>query len=283
MTESTIDIDIALQHAAGAVRQADALLFTAGAGMGVDSGLPDFRGPEGFWRAYPPYRKLGMHFQQLANPGTFASDPHLAWGFYGHRLSLYRSTRPHRGFDVLLRWGRSKPLGFFVFTSNVDGHFHAAGFPDDRVVECHGSIHHLQCTQPCSDETWPASGMKVSINADMRAIDPLPRCPRCGALARPNILLFGDSAWISDRTDQQETRYRDWLFEQSARRIAVIECGAGKAIPTVRHESESVAAGTLVRVNLREADGPRGVISLPLGAMDAIGRIDQRIAPQRSK
>src|SRR5436853_4303898 len=79
---SDVRVTDALNAAAEAVRSAEALLVTAGAGMGVDSGLPDFRGPEGFWRAYPPYRRLRLRFEQLANPEAFARDPHLAWGFY---------------------------------------------------------------------------------------------------------------------------------------------------------------------------------------------------------
>ena len=62
----------ALALARDAIAAADALLVAAGAGMGVDSGLPDFRGPEGFWPAYPAYRKLGKSFQDLANPVWFS-------------------------------------------------------------------------------------------------------------------------------------------------------------------------------------------------------------------
>jgi NAD-dependent SIR2 family protein deacetylase len=63
--------------AAALIAGADALLVCAGAGMGVDSGLPDFRGPEGFWRAYPPYRGLGLRFEEIADPVHFAADPEL--------------------------------------------------------------------------------------------------------------------------------------------------------------------------------------------------------------
>ncbi len=59
--------DEAITRAAEAVRGAKAIIITAGAGMGVDSGLPDFRGPEGFWRAYPPYQALGLAFEDLAD------------------------------------------------------------------------------------------------------------------------------------------------------------------------------------------------------------------------
>jgi NAD-dependent SIR2 family protein deacetylase len=77
-----------LEKAAGWLREADGLLITAGAGMGVDSGLPDFRGRDGFWRAYPALRHHGFSFEDMANPARFAEHPELAWGFYGHRLKL---------------------------------------------------------------------------------------------------------------------------------------------------------------------------------------------------
>src|SRR5512135_1787555 len=106
-----------LARAREMISTASAFVFAAGAGMGVDSGLPDFRGNEGFWRAYPPFAKLGLGFQALANPRWFEEDPHLAWGFYGHRLNLYRATRPHDGFARLRAWGAARPHGAFVFTS----------------------------------------------------------------------------------------------------------------------------------------------------------------------
>src|SRR6185437_1705178 len=91
----------ACQAAARLLAQADGLMITAGAGMGVDSGLPDFRGDEGFWKAYPMLGELGISFAEMANPRHFASDPAMGWGFYGHRLQLYRATVPHAGFASL--------------------------------------------------------------------------------------------------------------------------------------------------------------------------------------
>src|SRR5438270_4816855 len=107
------------RRAAQAVAGADAMLIGAGAGMGVDSGLPDFRGNQGFWNAYPPYARLGLSFSELASPRWFAADPAFAWGFYGHRRNLYRDTPPHDGFDILLSCARRMADGAFVFTSNV--------------------------------------------------------------------------------------------------------------------------------------------------------------------
>jgi NAD-dependent SIR2 family protein deacetylase len=69
------------------------------------------------------YTRLGLDFAAMANPEWFATDPPFAWGFYGHRMNLYRSTRPHEGFAILRRWARRKMAGSFVVTSNVDGQF----------------------------------------------------------------------------------------------------------------------------------------------------------------
>jgi NAD-dependent SIR2 family protein deacetylase len=271
MSESS-ELTKALHQAAAAIREADALLIGAGAGMGVDSGLPDFRGDEGFWRAYPPFR--GRKFAQMSNPVWFHSDPEQAWGFFGHRLHLYRSTQPHAGFSVLRRWAESRPLGYFVFTSNVDGHFQKAGFAADQVFECHGSIHFLQCERLCTNTVWPADGIAVTVDEDtFRALAPLPTCPNCGGVARPNIVMFDDFDCLPDRIAEQHRRYREWFRPIARCRVVAIEFGAGTALPTVRIEC-ALLGSTLIRVNPHDAHVPAGQIAVPLGALDAITRID---------
>ena len=262
-----------LARARDALASADALLIGAGAGMGVDSGLPDFRGDRGFWKAYPPYAELGLSFVEMANPAGFARDPAFAWGFYGHRLALYRETEPHRGFELLRRFGASLRHGAFVYTSNIDGHFQASAFDASRVVECHGTLQYLQCTEPCSAEIWEAPAEDVVVDmTTMRAHGPLPDCPRCGAVARPNVLMFGDWSWVSDRTGAQERRLQTWLGT-SFEHLVIIEMGAGTAVPSVRHTSEAVArakGGTLIRINPREYDVPAGHVGLATGALEAL-------------
>jgi NAD-dependent SIR2 family protein deacetylase len=255
---------------------AGALLVCAGAGMGVDSGLPDFRGSEGFWRAYPPYRRLGLRFEAIADPEHFDADPELAWGFYGHRLALYRRTAPHAGFAVLRGWADRWPTE--VFTSNVDGAFQAAGFADEVVTECHGAIGMLQCTRPCHDGTWPADDMNVVIDeGTMRARPPLPTCPRCGRVARPNILMFGDGSGVPGPHAERMAAHRAWLRSLDASRLVVLELGAGTAVPTVRRHAELAAAasGALIRINVREPEVRHGRgVSLAAGAQATLEAID---------
>ena len=267
-----------LTEAARAIAAAEALVVTAGAGMGVDSGLPDFRGRDGFWRAYPPLARLGLNFEQMANPVWFERDPALAWGFYGHRFGLYRRTTPHTGFAVVRRWLGAAPRGGFVFTSNVDGHFRRAGVADEGIVECHGSLEHWQCTRECGSGIWPAPAVhEFRIDAGtLRAERPWPRCARCGSVARPNLLMFDDLAWRPERTQEQETRWRLWRQAIDPAKLVVVELGAGSAIATVRHCGESLQreGATLIRINPREADGPPGTISLRGGARETLERLD---------
>ena len=100
-----------IRRAAELIAQADALLITAGAGMSVDSGLPDFRGGQGFWRAYPPLEKLQISFEDMAQPHWFDSQPEMAWAFYGHRQRLYRETKPHGGYGCCATGRERCPRG----------------------------------------------------------------------------------------------------------------------------------------------------------------------------
>jgi NAD-dependent SIR2 family protein deacetylase len=276
MTSDAIDL------AAVAIAAADAILIGAGAGLGVDSGLPDFRGPQGFWRAYPPYERLGLHFTALADPRWFVQDPELAWGFYGHRMGLYRRTEPHEGFAILRRWAGRAPRGGFVYTSNVDGHFHRAGFDPERILEIHGTIGAMQCLADCGIGIFPSDPYDVAIDEEtMRAIRPLPACPRCGALARPNILMFGDYGWDSSQFNAQHRRFNAWLRPLGEARTVIVEMGAGLAVPTIRIMSDDLAerpGATLIRINPREPDVPAEHIAIRTGALAALRAIDERMA-----
>lgn len=276
MTEPQESRNIA--RAADWLHQADALLITAGAGMGIDSGLPDFRGPGGFWSVYPALGRARVSFESIANPTAFENDPRLAWGFYGHRLALYRKTPPHAGFALLRELAKGMPHGLRAFTSNVDGQFQKAGFGTDLVCEIHGSIHHLQCAAGCGEHIWAADDFHPEIDTDnCRLRNEPPHCPHCGALARPNILMFGDWGWVDRRMMLQYNRLQQWLA--TVERLVCIEIGAGTNIPTVRHFSEN-CNGRLIRINPGEPEVPDPAtgIGLAMGGLAGIVRLHTAFA-----
>ncbi|MDQ0035115.1 NAD-dependent SIR2 family protein deacetylase [Variovorax boronicumulans] len=271
-----------VESAARLISQADALIIAAGAGMGVDSGLPDFRGVNGFWKAYPALARAKKSFEDIASPEAFQDDPATARGFYGHRLKLHRDTPPHPGFELLKIWGGKLDRGCCVFTSNIDGHFQAAGFSVNSIYECHGSIHYLQCTKPCRSDVWSADGFSPVVDEEAcRLLSELPVCPHCRRLARPNVMMFSDFEWLEERAEPQSMRLKQWL--STVRRPVVVEIGAGTAIPSVRSFSHNVVrrhSGRLIRINPREFDVPtRDDVALPMGSVEALSLIAVALGP----
>ena len=267
----------AIAKAANLVRHADGLIVTAGAGMGVDSGLPDFRGEGGFWKHYPALGRAGLSFTSIASPNAFRSRLKLAWGFYGHRLRLYRETIPNEGFHILKRWAEGVKHGAFVVTSNVDGQFQKTGFNDDRIYEVHGSIHHLQCLDACRQDIWSADSFDPIVDeATCTLTSEPPRCPHCGGLARPHILMFGDWEWLDGRSRIQGAAVRQWRLKLAS--PVVIEIGAGTDIPTIRILGQQMDA-PMIRINPKEpAVSNASDVPLPMGCVAALREIDALLA-----
>jgi NAD-dependent SIR2 family protein deacetylase len=264
-----------IKQAKRLVSGADAIIITAGAGIGVDSGLPDFRGSSGFWEAYPPLKRLKLDFQQMANPRWFTTNPSLAWAFYGHRLQLYRDTIPHDGFRLLLELVKKKNKNYFIYTSNVDGQFQKASFSEDKIVEAHGSIHHTQCTK-CDSGIKSAKGIKVAVDLESFKADTIPLCKSCGATIRPNICMFDDMSWDESRVEIQQVRFDRWLnkCKSDKKNILMIELGAGKKIPHIRHTGERLAKSLktkMLRINPRDFQIHESVgVSLEYGALEGL-------------
>lgn len=273
-------LEESVKQAARAIMEADALLIGTGAGMGVDSGLGTFRGRNaGIW---PPLQRLGLDFPQVSTPNWFRDDPHFAWAFWKFRYDAYTGCDPHTGYWVLADWGRRLPRGYFSFTSNIDGHWEQVGAP---TLECHGSLRFMQCVQGsvCNKAIWPVPrdfALQLQDGKDDRVKDPLPCCPKCGGVARPAVLMFGDWGYCSPREGEQKKRYEAFLARAKLERLVVLEVGAGSSVPTVRAccERQGRRPGAqLIRINLEDATVPKGGISIQMGALDAISLLDEQL------
>ena len=108
-----------------------------------------------------------------------------------------------------------------------------------------------------------------------------PAALHCGQVSRPNILMFGDWSWLPDRTHSQQQCFDAFLAENADRRVAVIEMGAGSAIPTIRATSErigwSLPHATVIRINPREPEIQAPHISMPCAALEGLRKIDSHI------
>lgn len=223
-----------------------------------------------------------MSFQDIACPDAFRRTPERAWGFYGHRLMIYRKVIPHAGFALLKRWGERMPNGVNIFTSNVDGQFQKAGFDAESIHECHGSIHHFQCLKPCCRKVWSADGFEPDVDvAHCMLRNAPPSCPECGGMARPNVMMFNDWDWLDSRSGRQEARQGHWLC--SVQRPVVLEIGAGTTIPSVRYFSQRMVhshGAKIVRINPLESQvAPGAGVGLSMAAAAGLTAIDAGLDP----
>jgi NAD-dependent SIR2 family protein deacetylase len=267
------DLQAGYAAAARLIDQADALVIAAGAGIGVDSGLPDFRGAEGFWRAYPALGRAGLRFEEIASPAAFPRRSGTGLGFLRPPPEPLPRHPPARGFRTIARACRQHAARRLRIHQQC-----RRPVPARRLCRrAHRrmprlAIHWLQCLAPCGDALWPADDFRPEIDADAcRILAPMPRCPQCGGLARPAILMFGDRDWIDARTREQERRLTAWL--RSVERPVVVEVGAGSTVATVRAFVHSLDA-PLVRINPRESQVPRRRdVGLAVGAREGIAGI----------
>ena len=240
----------ALERAAHAIINSTGMLVTAGAGMSCDSGIPDYRGPGGLWRKHPG---VDIEYSVLSERGMYFTDPRRAWGFLGWSIQRYLAAQPHAGYVALRQMGARLRDGFRVFTSNVDQMFVRSGMSSEDVVECHGSMFKLQCLDSaCTREAFVDVSQICVDPESLQWIGEVPRCD-CGAVLRPNALLFNDGPnWRGAAYHAKERVLREWVG--TTERLVVLEIGSGGGVPTVRMFGEELAAkhhGVFIRLNLR--------------------------------
>jgi NAD-dependent deacetylase len=142
-----------------------------GAGISTESGIPDFRSPGGIWAEYDPL--------EYATIDAFLADPAKVWDFYSKRLALLGSAEPNDGHRALAEL-EDRGWVHAVITQNIDRLHERAG--SRALVEVHGSIR----TSSCLD-----CGTVVPF-AEVAALLPVPACPNCGRVLKPDVVMFGE-------------------------------------------------------------------------------------------
>ncbi len=257
------------------IKNAEAIAIFAGAGMSVDSGLEQYRGENGLWTKSVTINNKTYKFEDLLTHIAFEETPYEAWGFIGNLIEKYKNTQPHSGYYQLLELLKNKE--YFVITSNCDEYFKKAGFSHEKIYECHGSIFNMQCLNIKERGIHETSPIKLDKNSHL-ALDPLPKCPKCGENCRPNIYMFYDWFWESQNSVKQQINYNNWHKNilKTTDKIVAIEIGAGKTINTIRKLCEKFTENKhpLVRINPHDCEIVcKNQISIPDTAKNAISAI----------
>lgn len=228
------------------LRPARRLLFITGAGLSADSGLPTYRGPGGLYEAGKA-TSYGLPVELVLSGTMMARRPEVTWEFI---LELERPTRqaaPDREHHVIAEMERHFE-SVWTLTQNVDGFHRRAG--SRQVVDIHGDLHGLACTRCDHRETV----------TDYAGLDVPPRCPRCGAIVRPDVVLFGEELPEEklDRLLEELSAGFDVVFSIGTSHsfpyiIAPVLQARGRGIPTVEINPEPTAVSS--RVDIRIAGG----------------------------
>ncbi len=147
------------------------VLVITGAGVSAESGIPTFRGKDGYWRNLDPIK--------LATSEAFARDPELVWQWYYERRERIRNAQPNAGHEAIASLAQCADE-FLLVTQNVDDLHERAGLAKAEMVQIHGDIFVTKCSR-CDFEQ--------EHEQDQNGV---PRCTKCDALMRPGVVWFGE-------------------------------------------------------------------------------------------
>lgn len=149
------------------------VFVVTGAGVSAESGIPTFRGRDGYWRNLDPAK--------LATPEAFARDPELVWQWYRERRERIRAAQPNAAHHAITKFAGHADE-FLLVTQNVDDLHARAGLPDEKMVQIHGDIFVTRCSR--------CHFSRLDYEHDHKNV--LPTCPECNALMRPGVVWFGE-------------------------------------------------------------------------------------------
>ena len=172
-------MDNQIAAAADLVMRSERIVVFTGAGVSTESGIPDFRSPNGIWSRYNPE---DFTYQR------FVSDPQarkLAWQVF-REAGIMKAAEPNPAHYAIVELDRLGRLDC-VITQNVDNLHQKAGLPGDKIFELHGSMQWVVCLG-CGKRV-PLSGVATRVDAATDA----PDCELCGGILKPDAVFFGES------------------------------------------------------------------------------------------
>jgi len=234
-------------------------VFLTGAGVSAESGIPTFRGKEGYWTV----RAREYHPQELATHEAFEAMPWEVWAWYLYRRAICRNAAPNDGHRALVRAGTAWPDRFALVTQNVDGLHRRAGNADHHVLAIHGDIQQMRCARECVADRWQipdAVGELGKGEPVSPAVKALLVCPKCTGMARPHVLWFDES--------YDEERYHLDTVRRIANEAALVVVAGTSAQTNLPWQVVTLGAragATIVDINLE--DNPFGEIAQKSGGV----------------
>ena len=246
-----------------ALARSGAVIALTGAGISAESGVPTFRGKDGYWT-------VGAHeyrAQELATAAAFSRMPWDVWAWYLHRRSVCRAAQPNKAHASLVELDAALGDRFALVTQNVDGLHRRAGSPAERLFPVHGDIDLMRCAFECTNDRWPIpDDVPAVAKGDLldEAIRAQLVCRSCGRIARPHVL------WFDELYDEAHCfAYTTRQIAERATLVLVIGTSASTNLPWQVITLALRAGATVVDINVEDnpfgelASGSGGIVRAP--------------------
>lgn len=228
------------------------ILVLSGAGISAESGIPTFRGKEGYWTV----GSRDYHPQEMATQAAFKRMPEEVWRWYLFRLGICRGAQPNPGHEAVAAIEKHFNDRFVLITQNTDGLHLRAGNSRDRTYEIHGNIGYKRCAIGCSDrvEALPPLPVRAENTPVSDLEQEAMRCRDCNDWARPHVL------WFDETYDEDHYRFESSLL--AAGHAAVLLVVGTSGATNLPNQVASLAArrGALV-IDINPEDNPFGDIA----------------------
>ena len=219
-----------------------------GAGISAESGIPTFRGAEGFWTI----GSQEYHPQEMATFAMFSRNPESVWVWYLYRMGLCKKARPNAGHLALASMESHLGDRFTLITQNVDNLHILAGNTLSRTLQIHGNIFQARCAAACTDKMFPLpDGLTPKEKGDALTEKELHRlkCPACGNWLRPHVL------WFDETYNERHYRFNSAL-ETAKQTHLLITVGTAGATTLPNHIVNLVHSNGGLLIDINVADNP---------------------------
>lgn len=227
-----------------AASSGDRVVVMTGAGISAESGIPTFRGKEGYWvRGSREY-----HPQELATHQAFDREPETVWAWYLYRRGVCRAASPNPAHLALVELEQLLADRFLLITQNVDGLHLRAGNSLQRTYQIHGNVDYARCDTDCGQPLTLLAeqlgrGRDKNPNLSPQERDKL-RCPSCAGWLRPHVL------WFDECYDEQHFRFQSSLRAAASANVLLVVGTAGATNLPMQVGAVAVQGGaTIVDIN----------------------------------
>ncbi len=218
-----------------------------GAGISAESGIPTFRGPEGFWtigsKNYTP--------QEMATFAMFSQNPEAVWAWYLYRLGVCLTAQPNPAHFALVEIEKILGDSFTLITQNIDNLHLAAGNSEKRTYQIHGNIQKVRCSKECNRKLLPLPPLPLPLSNESLSseIKNQLRCPQCKSWLRPHVL------WFDECYDEEYFRLKSSLEAAHLTDVLLVVGTSGATnLPAQIVERVAKRRGKIIEINPNESN-----------------------------